>query len=166
MDGISTSTLVAEGSINSTVAILENLGDALGTGTLTGQSISEITGAGFYDNTKTDWAALLSDEDSGRYNLGLSGDDAIAAMLGVLALAPRVTGNADAIAKFKALDKSSFTSKHPTILLSNEADRLVFPGNSARYVDRSVRSMRRNSQLGRSSKRVQSLAGTHSLSMR
>jgi hypothetical protein len=136
MDGISTSTLVAEGSINSTVAILENMGDALGTGTLAGQSMSEITGAGFYDNTKTDWAALLSDEDSGRYNLGLSGDDAIAAMLGVLAAAPRVTGNADAIAKFKALDKSSFTSKHPTILLSNEADRLVFPGNSSRYVDR------------------------------
>jgi hypothetical protein len=136
MDGITTSTLVPEGSINSTVAILENLGDALGTGTLAGQSISEITGAGFYDNTKTDWAALLSDEDSGRYNLGLSGDDAINGMLAVLKAAPRVTGNADAIAKFKALDKSSFTSKHPTILLSNEADRLVFAGNSSRYVDR------------------------------
>jgi hypothetical protein len=136
MDGITTSTLVPEGSINSTVAILENMGDALGTGTLAGQSMSEITGAGFYDNTKTDWAALLSDEDSGRYNLGLSGDDAINGMLAVLKAAPRVTGNADAIAKFKALDKSSFTSKHPTILLSNEADRLVFAGNSSRYVDR------------------------------
>jgi hypothetical protein len=49
---------------------------------------------------------------------------------------PRVTGNADAIAKFKALDKSTFASTHPTILLSNEADRLVFAGNSARYVDK------------------------------
>ncbi len=140
MDGVSTSPpttpLVPEGSINATVAILENLGDALGTGTLAGQSMSEITGAGFYDNTKTDWAAMLDEGDAGRYNLGLSGDDAINNMLAVLKGAPRVTGNADAIAKFKALDKSSFTSKHPTILLSNEADRLVFTGNTSRYVDR------------------------------
>jgi hypothetical protein len=136
MDGISTSAVVAEHSINATVAVLENMGEAVATGVLAGQSISEITGPGFYDNTKTDWAAMLDEADAGRYNLGLSGDDGIAAMLGMLKAAPRVTGNADAIAKFKALDKSSFTSKHPTILLSNEADRLVFAGNSSRYVDR------------------------------
>ena len=136
MDGITTGGLVPEQSINATVAVLENMGEAIATGVLAGQSISEITGPGFYDNTKTDWASLLDEADSGRYNLGLSGDEAIAGMLGVLSMAPRVTGNAEAIAKFKALDKSSFTSKHPTILLSNEADRLVFAGNSARYVDR------------------------------
>ena len=136
MDGISTSTLVAEGSINATVAILENIGEAVASGVIAGQSLSEITGPGFYDNTKTDWASLLDEGDAGRYNLGLSGDDGINGMLAVLKGAPRVTGSADAIAKFKALDKSSFTSKHPTILLSNEADRLVFPGNSSRYVDR------------------------------
>ena len=136
MDAVTTSTLVPEGSINATVAVLENLGEAVATGTLAGQSMSEITGAGFYDNTKTDWAAMLDEGDAGRYNLGLSGDDAINGMLNVLKAAPRVTGNADAIAKFKALDKSSFTSKHPTILLSNEADRLVFSGNTSRYVDR------------------------------
>jgi hypothetical protein len=136
MDGISTSTLIAEGSINSTVAVLENMQDALGTGVLAGQSISEITGPGFYDNTKTDWVSLLDEVDSARFNLGLSGDDAINLMLSELSKAPRVTGNADAIAKFKALDKSTFTSKVPTITLSNEADRLVFPGNSVRYLDR------------------------------
>jgi len=136
MDGISTSTLVPEGSINATVAILENMADAVATGMLAGQSLSEITGPGFYDNTKTNWAALLDEGDAGRYNLGLSGDDGINNMLAVLSMAPRVTGDAAAIAKFKALDKSSFTSKHPTILLSNEADRLVFAGNSSRYVDR------------------------------
>jgi hypothetical protein len=136
MDGISTSTLIPEGSINATVAVLENIGSALGSGVLAGQSLSEITGPGFYDNTKTNWASLLDEGDAGRYNLGLSGDDGINAMLGVLAMAPRVTGDAAAIAKFKALDKSSFTSKHPTILLHNEADRLVFPGHTVRYVDR------------------------------
>ena len=136
MDGISTSAVVAEHSINATVAILENMGEAVATGVLAGQSMSEITGPGFYDNTKTDWAAMLDEGDAGRYNLGLSGDEAINGMLAVLKGAPRVTGNADAIAKFKALDKSSFTSKHPTILLSNEADRLVFTGNTIRYVDR------------------------------
>lgn len=136
MDGISTSTLVPEHSINATVAILENLGEAVATGVLAGQSLSEITGPGFYDNTKTNWAALLDEGDAGRYNLGLSGDEGITAMLGVLSLAPRVTGDAAAIAKFKALDKSSFNSTKPTITLSNEADRLVFAGNSSRYVDR------------------------------
>ena len=136
MDGISTSAVIPEHSINATVAVLENIGEAVATGTLAGQSISEITGPGFYDNTKTDWAALLDEGDAGRYNLGLSGDEAITAMLGVLKASPRVTGNADAIAKFKDLDKSSFNSTIPTITLSNEADRLVFAGNSARYVDK------------------------------
>ena len=136
MDGISTSALVPEQSINATVAILENLGDAIGTGTFAGQAISELTGPGFYDNTKTDWASLLSDEDSARYNLGLSGDDAIAAMLGTLQLYPRVKGDPAAIAKLDALDAVKFTSTVPTVLLSNEADRLVFAGNSALYVDK------------------------------
>jgi hypothetical protein len=136
MDGISTSTVIPEGSINSTVAVLENMQEALATGVLAGQSLSEITGPGFYDNTKTDWASLLDEVDAARFNLGLGGDDGINAMLGVLSAAPRVTGNADAIAKFKALDKSTFTSKVPTITLSNEADRLVFPGNSVRNLDR------------------------------
>jgi hypothetical protein len=136
MDGISTSALVPEQSINATVAVLENLVDAIGTGTFAGQAISEVTGPGFYDNTKTDWASLLSDEDSARYNLGLSGDDGIAAMIGMLQLAPRVKGDAAAMAKLDALDAVKFTSTKPTILLSNEADRLVFPGNSALYVDK------------------------------
>jgi hypothetical protein len=136
MDGISTSALVPEQSINATVAILENLGDAIGTGTFAGQAISEITGPGFYDNTKTDWASLLSDEDSARYNLGLSGDDGIAAMIGTLQAAPRVKGDPAAIAKLNALDAVKFTSTKPTVLLSNEADRLVFPGNTALYVDK------------------------------
>jgi hypothetical protein len=136
MDGISTSTLVPEHSINATVAVLENMAEAIATGVLAGQSISETTGPGFYDNTNTDWAALLDEADAGRYNLGLSGDEGIQAMLGTLAAYPRVKGNAEAIAKFKALDASKFTSTIPTITLSNEADRLVFSGNTIRYVDR------------------------------
>jgi hypothetical protein len=140
MDGITTSAVIAEQSINATVAILENSQEALGTGTFAGQAIGEITGSGFYDNTKTDWSALLSAADSGRFNLGLSGDDAIAGMLGVLRLMPRVKGDPDAVAKFKALDAIKYSSDKPTILLSNEADRLVFAGNSALYVDNALAS--------------------------
>jgi len=136
MDGITTSAVIPEQSINATVAILENFGEALATGTFAGQAISEITGPGFYDNTKTNWFSLLDPADSGRYNLGLSGDGAIAAMLGVLSLAPRVTGDPAAVAKLKALDKSNFNTTKPVVLLSNEADRLVFAGNSALYVDK------------------------------
>ena len=137
MDGISTNaTLIPEGSINSTIAILENTQDALGTTYFGGQGVSEIVGAGFYDNTKTNYSALLSDEDQGRFNLGLSGDDAIGAMLATLAAAPRITGNADAMAKAAALDKSKFDTDKPVVLLSNEADRLVFPGNTVLYVNK------------------------------
>jgi hypothetical protein len=136
MDGITTSPVIAEQSINATVAILENFGEAIATGTFGGQAISEITGPGFYDNTKTNWFSLLDPADSGRYNLGLSGDGAINAMLGVLSMAPRVTGDPAAVAKLKSLDASKFDTTKPVVLLANEADRLVFSGNSALYVDK------------------------------
>jgi hypothetical protein len=136
MDGISTSAVVPEQSINATIAVLENTLEALATGTLAGQAIGELTGPGFYDNTKTDYSALLSEEDSGRFNLGLSGDDAIAAMLSVLKAAPRVKGDPAAVAKLAAQDKVTYKTPVPAILLSNEADRLVFVGNTVLYVDR------------------------------
>jgi len=138
MDGISTSALIPEQSINGTVAILQNAQDFLGTAYFGGQAVSEVVGAGFYDNTKTDFAALLSDADLGRFNLGLSGDDAINAMLGVLAAYPRVTGDATAVAEVDALDKSKFDTAKPVVLLSNEADRLVLPGNTTLYVNKAM----------------------------
>ena len=136
MDGITTSAVIPEQSINATVAILENFGEAIATGTFGGQAISEITGPGFYDNTKTDWFSLLDPADAGRYNLGLSGDDGINGMLGVLSLAPRVKGDPVAVEKLKNLDKSKFDTTKPVVLLSNEADRLVFAGNSSLYIDK------------------------------
>jgi len=136
MDGITTSAVIAEQSINATVAILENFGEAIATGTFGGQAISEITGPGFYDNTKTDWFSLLDPADAGRYNLGLSGDDGINGMLGVLSMAPRVKGDPAAVEKLKNLDKSNFDTTKPVVLLSNEADRLVFAGNGSLYVDK------------------------------
>ena len=136
MDGITTSAVIPEQSINATVAILENFGEAIATGTFGGQAISEITGPGFYDNTKTDWFSLLDPADAGRYNLGLSGDDGINGMLGVLSLAPRVKGDPAAVEKLKTLDASKFDTTKPVVLLSNEADRLVFAGNSSLYVDK------------------------------
>ena len=136
MDGITTSAVIPEQSINATVAILENFGEAIATGTFGGQAVSEITGPGFYDNTKTNWAALLDPADAGRYNLGLSGDDGIKYMLGALAMAPRVTGVPAAVAKLKTIDASKFNTTKPVVMLSNEADRLVFAGNSALYSDK------------------------------
>ena len=137
MDGISTSTtFVPEGSINSTVAILENAQDFLGTAYFGGQGVAEVVGAGFYDNTKTNYAALLSDEDLGRFTVGLSGEEAVGAMLATLAAAPRVVGVPAAVAKLAALDKSKFDTTKPVVLLSNEADRLVLPGNQVHYVNK------------------------------
>jgi pimeloyl-ACP methyl ester carboxylesterase len=137
MDGVSTSaTLVPEGSINSTVAILENAQDFLGTAYFGGQGVAEVVGAGFYDNTKTNFSALLADEDLGRFTVGLSGDDAVNAMLATLAAYPRVEGVPASVAKLAALDKSKFDTSKPVVLLSNEADRLVLPGNQVHYVNK------------------------------
>ena len=134
MDGITTSTLVPEQSINATVAILENIGEAAATGILAGQAVAEKIGGPFYDNTKTNYAALLDEGDAGRYNLGLSGDDGINGMLGVLAQMPRVSAPAANVAKAAALDPIKYTSTKPTVLLHNENDRLVWPGQTAAYV--------------------------------
>ena len=137
MDGISTSaTFVPEGSINSTVAILENAQDFLGTAYFGGQGVAEVVGAGFYDNTKTNFSALLADEDLGRFTVGLSGDDAVNAMLATLAAYPRVEGVPASVAKLAALDKSKFDTTKPVVLLSNEADRLVLSGNQVHYVNK------------------------------
>jgi hypothetical protein len=40
------------------------------------------------------------------------------------------------MAKIAALDKSKFDTKKPVVLLSNEADRLVLPGNTPLYVSK------------------------------
>lgn len=138
MDGILTSAAVPEQSINSTVAILENLQEALGTATFAGQAIAEQVGAGFYDNTKTDFSSLLTDEDAARFNLGLSGDEGIQLMLGALKAAPRITGNPTSMAKFANFYQPTYASTTPMVLLSNEADRLVLPGNAVQYNDRAV----------------------------
>ena len=134
MDGVTTGGAIAEQSINATVAILENIGEAAATGILAGQAVAEKVGGPFYDNTKTNFATLLDDGDSGRYNLGLSGDDGINGMLGVLAQMPRVSAPAANVAKAAALDPVKYTSTKPTILLANENDRLVWPGQTAAYV--------------------------------
>jgi hypothetical protein len=57
-------------------------------------------------------------------------------MLATLAAYPRVTGVPDAMAKAAALDKSKFDTTKPVVLLSNEADRLVLPGNTPLYVNK------------------------------
>jgi len=137
MDGVSTNaTLIPEGSINTTVAILENAQDFLGTAYFGGQGVAEVVGAGFYDNTKTNFSTLLADEDLGRFTVGLSGDDAVNAMLATLAAAPRVVGVPAAVSKLAALDKSKFDTSKPVVLLSNEADRLVVSGNQVYYVNK------------------------------
>ena len=134
MDGITTSAVVAEQSINATVAILENIGEAAATGILAGQAVAEKIGGPFYDNSKTNYAALLDEGDAGRYNLGLSGDDGINGMLGVLVQMPRISAPAANVAKAAALDPIKYTSTKPTVLLANENDRLVWPGQTSAYV--------------------------------
>ena len=55
-------------------------------------------------------------------------------MLGVLAQMPRVSAPAATVAKAAALDPIKYSSTKPTVLLANENDRLVWPGQTSAYV--------------------------------
>ena len=97
-----------------------------------------------YSSTKWYWQRSALNEiatiqeafqgDAGRYNLGLSGDDGINGMLGVLVQMPRISAPAANVAKAAALDPIKYTSTKPTVLLANENDRLVWPGQTSAYV--------------------------------
>jgi hypothetical protein len=87
-----------------------------------------------FDNTKTDYAARV-DADKDVYSFALSGNTAVTAMLGVLAASPRVTASAAAAAKVKSLLNVDGTIKHPTVLLTTEADQFTVAGAGQWMID-------------------------------
>ena len=87
-------------AINPAFAALENIANAAALAVLVTYDLELQSGGAFFDNTKTDYSARLGD-DAFVWTSALSGNTAIATMLGYLAAAPRATGNAAAMAKMK-----------------------------------------------------------------
>ena len=111
------------------LAVLENGTNAAALGVLVTADVEQQAGGAIYDNTKTDYSARVASEAS-VYNAGLSGASAIAGMLGYLKVAPRVTANATAVAKMRALVSHTGKINMPTFTLANTADPVTPAGNS------------------------------------
>ena len=103
------------------VAILENMGTVGVAGTLLIADGELLTGGKVYDNTKTDYAARVA-ADADIFSFALSGNTAVAAMIGALAATPRES--ADAAAKAKVGEFVGLTGKinKPTLIMGTESD--------------------------------------------
>jgi pimeloyl-ACP methyl ester carboxylesterase len=116
------------------VAVLENAG-TVGLAEILLMSDAEAQAGGVvFDNTKTDYAARV-EADKDVYTMALSGNEAINAMLGVLAATPKVTASAAAMAKAKTLLSITGAIKHPTVIVTTEADQFTVAGAGQWMID-------------------------------
>jgi len=125
-------------AISPALAILENGTNAAALGVLATQDVEDQAGGAIFDNTKTNYAARIS-EDRVIFNAALSGNTVIDALLGALSAAnpgaPRAVGNAAAMAKVKALHTNTGKINVPTVLMVGMADPITPAGASQRVVD-------------------------------
>jgi pimeloyl-ACP methyl ester carboxylesterase len=121
------------------LATLENIAGVLGYSLLGARDLEAKMGGIWNDNQKTDYSKQLSEEDRTVYNAGLSGNTAIAGMLQTLSPlnpdAPRIKGEAAAMAKAAALYQHTGKIKVPTVMMIGEHDPVEPAGIVQRYSD-------------------------------
>ncbi|MFZ4108239.1 MAG: hypothetical protein ACOYK4_04470 [Candidatus Planktophila sp.] len=126
-------------AISPALAILENGTNAAILAILATQDVELQAGGAIFDNTKTNYAARVENEKV-IYNAALSGNTVINALLGALSTAnpgaPRVAGNAAAIAKMNSLQHNTGKINVPTILMVGVADPITPAGASQLVVDK------------------------------
>jgi pimeloyl-ACP methyl ester carboxylesterase len=106
------------------IAVLENMGKTLNYGTFLIADGELLAGGKVYDNKNTDYAARVA-SDADIYSFALSGNNAVAAMIGALAATPRETADAAAVAKIAPLIGLSGKIAKPTVIFQNETDSFV-----------------------------------------
>jgi hypothetical protein len=119
---------------------LENIAGVLGYALLGARDMQTKMGGISFDNSKTDYAKQLSDEDRTIYNAGLSGNTAIAGMLQTLSPlnpdAPRIKGDAAAVAKSAStMYQSTGKIKVPTVMMIAQNDPVEPAGIVQRISD-------------------------------
>lgn len=127
VDGTSGPTGAAETyplAIAPAVAVLENMGATLNYGTLLIADGELLAGGKVYDNTKTDYAARVA-ADADIYSFALSGNTAVAGIIGALAATPRETADPAAVAKIPGLVGLSGKITKPTIIFQAESEEFV-----------------------------------------
>ena len=122
-------------AINPAFAALENLGNAAALGVLAMHDIEQQAGGAFFDNTATDYAARIADEQFS-WASALSGASGTAGLLSVLAASPRAKADPAAVAKLKTLTSHSGKVEIPTILFTATADPTTAAGNQQSVADK------------------------------
>ena len=116
------------------VAILENMGTVGVAGSLLIADGELLTGGKVYDNTKTDYAARVA-ADADLFGFALSGNSAVAGIIGALAATPRETADAAAVAKIPSLIGLSGKISKPTIIFQAESDEYTPASVVQWYID-------------------------------
>jgi pimeloyl-ACP methyl ester carboxylesterase len=127
VDGTSGPTGAAETyplAIAPAVAVLENMGATLNYGTLLIADGELLAGGKVYDNTTTDYAARVA-ADADIYSFALSGNAAVAGIIGALAATPREKADPAAVAKIPGLVGLSGKITKPTIIFQSESEEFV-----------------------------------------
>jgi len=113
-------------AVSPALAALENFGVALTSGLSMAREWDTKFGPNWYDNTKTNFAAQLSESDRDIYNAALSGNTVIDGLLGVLnpanPAAPRMVGEASAVAKAAGMYSTTGKITVPTIMMTGTND--------------------------------------------
>jgi len=116
------------------VAILQNMGTIGVAGSLLIADGELLTGGKVYDNTQTDYAARVA-ADADLFGFALSGNSAVAAIIGALAATPRETADAAAVAKIPGLIGLSGKITKPTVIVQAESDEYTPASVVQWYID-------------------------------
>ena len=122
-------------AINPALAALENLANAAALGVLATHDLELQAGGAVFDNTATNYAARVADEQF-IWSSALSGNAGIGALLGYLAVVPRVKGDPAAMAKMASLTTHTGKVEIPTILFTGTADPVTTAGNQQSVIDK------------------------------
>jgi pimeloyl-ACP methyl ester carboxylesterase len=121
------------------LGVLENLSGVLAFALAGARDLDAKMGGVWADNQTTDYAKQLSEEDRTVFNAGLGGNASIAGMLSTLSPlnpdAPRIKGNAAAMAKAAALFNHTGKIKVPTVMMIGQHDPIEPAGIVQRYSD-------------------------------
>ena len=122
-------------AINPAFAALENLANAAALAVLATHDLELQAGGPIFDNTATDYAARIADEQF-IWSSALSGVSGTQGLLSVLAASPRAKADPAAVAKLKTLASHSGKVEIPTIMLTGVADPITVAGNQQSVVDK------------------------------
>jgi pimeloyl-ACP methyl ester carboxylesterase len=122
-------------AINPAFAALENIANAAALAVLATHDLELQAGGAVYDNTATDYAARIAEEQF-IWSSALSGNTATAGLLGYLAAVPRAKADPAAIAKLRTLASHSGEIEVPTILFTGTADPITTAGNQQAVIDK------------------------------